>query len=238
MLAWKLAATAAGAAAAAWSAPAPAPVVPALCDAFGIRRRLDGPGIALTFDDGPHPKGTPAVLDELARHGVPATFFLVGEQVERDRSLAAEIVAAGHEIALHGHVHTLLLRRTPRGLEHDLERALAVIEDATGVTPVCYRPPYGIFSAAGLALCRRRGWAPVLWSRWGRDWGARETAAAIARRAAAGAVAGDIVLLHDADHYSSPGSWERTVGALPAVLEALRATGAPLVPLTPGQTSG
>ena len=74
-------------AAAVWSAPAPAPVVPGLCTLFGIRRRLDGPGIALTFDDGPHPQGTPAVLAELARHGVPATFFLVGEQVERDPSL-------------------------------------------------------------------------------------------------------------------------------------------------------
>ena len=221
-------------AAAAWSAPAPAPVLPALCPLFGIRRRLDGPGIALTFDDGPHPQGTPAVLAELARHGVPATFFLVGEQVERDPSLAAEIVAAGHEVAIHGYRHTLLLRRWPAALERDLDRALVVIEAATGVSPMVYRPPYGVFSAGGLASCRRRGWAPTLWSRWGRDWGAHERPAAIARRAAAGAVAGDIVLLHDADHYSSDGSWRRTVAALPAILESLLATGAPLVTLAAG----
>ena len=140
-----------GVIAATWSAPAAAPVVPVLCDLFDIRRRLYGPGIALTFDDGPRPQGTPAVLEELARHGVPATFFLVGEQVVRNPSLAAEIVAAGHEVALHGHAHTLLLRRTPRSLERDLDRALGVIEGATGVTPACYRPPYGVFSAAGLA---------------------------------------------------------------------------------------
>ena len=106
-----------------------------------------------------------------------------------------------------------------------------MIESATGVSPTVYRPPYGVFSAGGLALCRRRGWEPTLWSRWGRDWGARETPAAIARRAAAGAVAGDIVLLHDADHYSSPGSWRRTTAALPAILDSLLATGAPLVTL-------
>jgi peptidoglycan/xylan/chitin deacetylase (PgdA/CDA1 family) len=220
---------AAVAAAAAWSAPAAAPVVPAICTAFGIARRLEGPGIALTFDDGPHAHGTPAVLAELARYGVRATFFVVGEQVERDPALAAEIVAAGHEVALHGYAHTLLLRRGPRALAHDLDRANAIVESATGTSPTCYRPPYGVFSTIGLALCKRRGWRPMLWSRWGRDWGARESPVAIARRAAASAVAGDVVLLHDADHYSSPGSWRRTAAALPAILESLLATGAPLV---------
>ena len=237
MSAWKLGATVAAGAAAVWSAPAPAPVVPAVCRMFGIRRRLDGPGIALTFDDGPHAHGTPAVLAELARAGIPATFFLVGEQVERDPSLAAEIVAAGHAIALHGYAHRLLLLRTPAALEGDLDRALSVIEGATGVSPTVYRPPYGVFSAGSLALCRRRGWVPTLWSRWGRDWGARETPSAIARRAAAGAVASDIILLHDADHYSSTGSWRRTSAALPAILESLLATGAPLVTLSTGATS-
>jgi peptidoglycan/xylan/chitin deacetylase (PgdA/CDA1 family) len=237
MTAWKLGATVAAGAAAIWSAPAPAPVIPALCGAFGIRRRLDGPEIALTFDDGPHPQGTPAVLAELERRGVSATFFLVGEQVERHPALAAEIVAAGHEVALHGHAHTLLLRRRPGALERDLDRALDAIGGATGISPIIYRPPYGVFSAAGLAVCRRRGWAPVLWSRWGRDWGARETPTAIATRAAAQAVPGDIVLLHDADYYSSAGSWRRTAAALPTILDLLLATGAPLVTLTAGRAS-
>ena len=238
MRALKLGLAGAGVLAAAWSAPAAAPVVPALCTAFAIRRTLYGPGLALTFDDGPHPQGTPAVLDALARYGVRATFFLVGEQVMRNPSLAGEIVAAGHEVALHGYAHTLLLRRTPGGLERDLDRALAVIESATGIVPTSYRPPYGVFSAAGLALCRRRGWDPVLWSRWGRDWGAHETPEAIARRAGEGLRAGDIVLLHDADDYSAPGSWQRTVAALPAVLESALATGAPLVTLSGGNGSG
>lgn len=237
MRALKVGAAATGLAAGVWSAPAAAPVVPAVCAAFGIRRRLDVPGIALTFDDGPHPEGTPAVLDVLARRGVQATFFLVGEQVERDPALAAEIVGAGHEIALHGYVHTLLLRRMPAALGRDFDRALSVIESATSVSPTSYRPPYGVFSAGALALCRRRGWAPTLWSRWGRDWGAREAPEAITRRAAADAVAGDIVLLHDADHYSSSGSWRRTVAALPAILDALLATGVPLVTLAADEPS-
>lgn len=217
-------------AAAAWSGPAAAPVLPAVAAAFRIPLRLPEPsGIALTFDDGPHAEGTPATLELLRAANVRATFFLVGEQVERYPALAAEIAAAGHEIALHGYRHTLLLRRTPHGLAADLERALDAIGEATGRTPRAYRPPYGVFSTAGLALARRRGWLPLLWSKWGRDWEARATPEGIARRATAGLSAGDVVLLHDADHYSSEGSWRRTVGALPLVLAAVEELGVPFV---------
>src|SRR3954454_22804871 len=83
---------AAAALGAAWSAPALAPVSPAVCDALGVTRRLPTGGVALTFDDGPHAQGTPAVLEALAAAGATATFFLVGEQVERRPALAAEIV--------------------------------------------------------------------------------------------------------------------------------------------------
>ena len=79
---------------------------------------------------------------------------------------------------------------------------------------------------------RRRGWRPLLWSTWGRDWGARETPEAIARRATRGLRAGDVVLLHDADHYSAPDSWRRTIAALPAIIDAAAALGEPFVPVT------
>lgn len=220
-------------AAALWSAPAPAAFAPALAGALGIRTRLAGRrGVAITFDDGPHPDGTPAVLAELERLGVTATFFLTGEQVERFPLLATEIAAAGHGIGLHGYRHRLLLLRSPRAVAQDLDRAFAATEDSTGASPVCFRPPYGVFSLASLELVRRRGWEPLLWSRWGCDWRARETPASIARRATASLSPGDVVLLHDADHYSSAGSWRRTVAALPAIVEAALALGEPLVSVT------
>src|SRR5947209_6486056 len=82
--------------------PGLAATVPALRRPLGIADRTrDGRGCALTFDDGPHPRGTPAILEALARRGALATFFLVGEQVARNPGLAAEIVAAGHGIGLH-----------------------------------------------------------------------------------------------------------------------------------------
>jgi peptidoglycan-N-acetylglucosamine deacetylase len=220
----------AGAAAAAWFGPAAAPVVRPVAAAFRIPRTLpEGRGIALTFDDGPHRHGTPAVLEALDARRAVATFFLVGEQVERHGTLVAEIVAAGHAIGIHGYRHTLLLRRSPRAVRDDLHRARDVIGSVTGTTPRLYRPPYGVFSGPGLLQVRRLGWRPLLWSRWGRDWEAGATPEGIAARVTRGLGDGDVVLLHDADHYSSPDSWRRTVAALPIVLEAAAAAGLPLV---------
>ena len=215
------------AAAAAWSLPAAAPHVPSLCAPLGIARRLPGDAseVALTFDDGPHAEGTPAVLEALRAAGARATFFLVGEQVERHRSLAGEIAAEGHGIALHGHRHRNQLRITPGALAGDLDRAHALIAESTGHAPSVYRPPYGIFSPAGLVIARRRGWWPLLWSRWGLDWRRAITPERIAHKVSGEAGPGDVLLLHDADHYSAPGSWRRTVGALPAVLDELERRG-------------
>ena len=212
--------------AAAWSAPAPAAVAPVFARAFGIRRRLphDG-GVALTFDDGPHAQGTPAVLEALARAGAQATFFLVGEQVDRFPSLAAEIAAAGHEIAVHGYRHRLQLRRPPSTFAADLDRAVAVIGEATGRRPLAYRPPYGIFSLAGLAVVRGRGLEPLLWTRWGKDWRASATGPSISALVRSRLAVGDVVVLHDADHYSALGAWRNTAAALPSIVEAVAALG-------------
>jgi peptidoglycan-N-acetylglucosamine deacetylase len=206
--------------------PALAPLVPGFGQALGITHTMPGAdGVALTFDDGPHPQGTPAVLETLREHGASATFFLAGEQVERRPSLAAEIVAAGHRVELHCHRHRNLLRLGVRGFLEDAERARAIIEEASGQEIVDYRPPYGIFSAATLSAVRRRGWRPVLWSRWGKDWRRDATAESIAHRSSAGIEAGDIVLLHDADYYSARGSWVRTAAALPLILTELENRG-------------
>jgi peptidoglycan/xylan/chitin deacetylase (PgdA/CDA1 family) len=216
-----------------WFLPAAAPVVPALARAYALECRLERDDVvALTFDDGPHAEGTPAVLAELERRGATATFFLVGEQVRRHPALAREIVAAGHEVALHGDRHTLLLRRRVRELADDLDRAATTIAEAAGVAPTLYRPPYGVFSSGALAHVRSRGWRPLLWSTWGRDWERRATPEAIARRATRNLRPGDVVLLHDSDAYSSGGSWRRTAAALPSVIDAVAALGVPASSVT------
>ena len=202
--------------------PALAPVLPGIGPALGIRHRQDGSdGVALTFDDGPHPQGTPLVLEILRDAGVTATFFMVGEQVVRRPTLAAEVVAAGHRVELHCHRHRNLLRLTTRQFLEDADRARLAIEDAFAQAIADYRPPYGIFSAATLRATRRRGWRPMLWSKWGRDWARRATPESITRRSTTGVSAGDILLLHDSDSYSAPGSWIRTASALPSILAEL-----------------
>ena len=211
---------------AAYALPALAAAWPPLRRPLGIEdRTASGGGYALTFDDGPHTQGTPAVLETLARTGTRATFFLVGEQVRRNPALAREVLAAGHGIGLHCHRHRNLLRLGPRQVRNDIERAREAIEDATGASPALYRPPYGLLNAAALLLASRRGWRTLLWSHWGRDWEARATPESIAARATDGAGEGSVLLLHDADHYSAQGSWRRTAAALPLLLDGLSARG-------------
>jgi peptidoglycan/xylan/chitin deacetylase (PgdA/CDA1 family) len=197
-----------------------APVVPRIAASAGIPLRLDRPQPTLTFDDGPHPEGTPRVLDALDDAGAKAIFFLIGEQVERYPDVAAQIERRGHEIAIHGYRHRVQLRLSADAIRDDLERAVEVIGRVR-----FHRPPLGIYSGAGLAAVRERGLQPLLWSRWGRDWRKFTTPQRIAARATRALGPGDVILLHDADHYSSQDSWQRTLAALPEILGALQPTG-------------
>ncbi len=193
---------------------------------FGVTATIpDRSAVALTFDDGPHPEGTPRVLELLRAAEAPATFFLVGEQVERFPELAREIVAAGHEVAVHCFRHVNLMRRPPGATRDDLDRTAEAIGEATGAELRRYRPPYGILTFPALQHARRRGWETVLWRRAGRDWRADATPESIASRLLGKAQGGDVLLLHDADWYAAPRSWERTAAALELVLERLEEKG-------------
>jgi peptidoglycan/xylan/chitin deacetylase (PgdA/CDA1 family) len=229
------AAAALGAAAALHAGPALAPVVPGVGAALRLRHRLDPVrGIALTFDDGPHPQGTERILELLRTGGATATFFLVGEQAERHPALVAEIVAAGHGVGLHCHRHRNMLRLRAGDVRADLERGRALVEEASARPVALHRPPYGIYSGIGLAIVRSRGWEPVLWSKWGRDWARRASGESIARLCTRGMRDGDVLLLHDADHYSVPGSWRNTAAAIPLILEEAGRRELEIVPLGGG----
>ncbi len=222
----RIAAALAGAATASYLLPGLAGAWAPLRGPLGVEdRTADGHGYALTFDDGPHREGTPAVLEILAAEDVRATFFLVGEQIRRNPSLPREIHAAGHRIGLHCDRHRNLLRLGPRQVREDIARAEQAIGDSTGLAVELYRPPYGVLNAAALRLARARGWRTLLWSQWGRDWEARATPESIAAKVTDGAGRGSVLLLHDADDYSAEGSWRRTVAALPRVVETLRERG-------------
>jgi peptidoglycan/xylan/chitin deacetylase (PgdA/CDA1 family) len=204
-----------------------APVSQAAAAALNLPRTIatGGAGVALTFDDGPHPEGTPAVLETLARAGARATFFVVGEQVQRRPALVAEIAAAGHLVAVHGYRHRLQLRLGGGEVRADIERGVESIREAAGIDVAWHRPPYGVYSPAGLKFVRESGLRPLLWSRWGKDWRRFTTPSRIAARATHEIGAGDVILLHDADFYSAKDSHRRTVQALKTILSRLSHNG-------------
>ena len=214
---------------AAWCAPAAAPVVPRRCAPARRARAASraAAGIALTFDDGPHREGTPAVLARArARPARPRRSSSSASRSSAARAGAPRSSPPATTIGIHGYRHVLLLRRSPRAPRATTSTARrdVIARGDRERDPTLYRPPYGVFSAPGAALVRRLGWSPFLWSRWGRDWERARDARSRSRRGRRAIWrGGDVVLLHDADHYSSAGSWRRTAAALPSVLAATSA---------------
>ena len=191
----------------------------------------DSRAFCLTFDDGPDPDGTPAVLDALDATGARATFFMLGEQAEANRALAREVATRGHEVALHGHGHEHHDRLAPGAGREDLRRGREAVAAATGAEPRLYRPPYGLFSDETHAACAELGLRPVYWSVWGMDWepiDAERIADLVTRDIAPGA----ICLLHDSPRYAPRPSAQPTADALSAICQAARAAGLSLVPVS------
>jgi peptidoglycan/xylan/chitin deacetylase (PgdA/CDA1 family) len=168
--------------------------------------------VALTFDDGPDPETTPRVLDRLAELDLVATFFCVGSRVESNRDLVREVLRRGHQVEVHGHRHKHHFVRTPWWVQADLGAAVDALT-AAGAQPKWFRPPFGQTTGATMLAARRHHLGLVLWSAWGREW-AEPDAAAVTRRVCRHLSAGTIVLLHDTDAYSPPGSCQRARQAL------------------------
>jgi peptidoglycan-N-acetylglucosamine deacetylase len=183
--------------------------------------------VALTFDDGPHPLGTPAILDLLAAAGATATFFVVGEQLARYPEVVRRAVAEGHEIAVHGWTHQCLLRRGPASTDRDLTESVGWITDLTGTRPTRFRPPYGVASAPALLACRQLQLTPTWWTAWGRDWSASATPLSVADLVLRSPVDTRMptVLLHDSDRYAARNSWRTTVAATELLLAHWAAAG-------------
>lgn len=154
----------------------------------------DEPAIALTFDDGPS-EGTPAILEILARHNVPATFFQCGANVERLPQVAREVAGAGHLIGNHSHTHAALYLRSPQFIETELARAQDAIERHAGVRPSWFRAPFGA-RWFGMARAQQRlELTGVMWTVIGYDWSLK--ADAVVDRVAKRVSNGAILCLHD-----------------------------------------
>jgi len=180
-------------------------------------------GVALTFDDGPDPHTTPLVLDRLDQLSLAATFFCLGEQVVSHPELVSEIRDRGHQVETHGFRHEHHFVRSPRWVRADLNSAMDAMEQV-GIHPRWFRPPFGQTTGATMVEARRHHLRLVLWSAWGREWDEPD-ASSVARRVRAGVGPGGIVLLHDADVQSPPGSSRRATEALGPIAEDLHRQG-------------
>jgi peptidoglycan/xylan/chitin deacetylase (PgdA/CDA1 family) len=193
----------------------------AVLDADGVQRHLSpaaGPAIALTFDDGPDPRWTPAVLDLLREHRIRATFCLVGVHVAGHPELVRRIAAEGHALCNHSWSHDEAMhRRSAASVRADLERTSRAIAAAAGRPPNYYRAPGGNWAPSAVAEADRQRLRLLGWSVDPYDW-RRPPAAEIARRVLGGAGPGAIVLLHD-----GYGARANTVAALRTLLPALAA---------------
>lgn len=182
--------------------------------------------VALTFDDGPDPDGTPAVLDALARAGARATFFVIAPSAERSPQLLARIREEGHAVGLHCDRHVRHTDLDAAALEQDTATALDRLA-ALGVRPTLWRTPWGVTSDATAAVAAAHGLRLVHWTADTEDWAGHAPGAMVAR-VAADLAPGGIVLAHDG---IGPGSRRtsaaNTVAAVGPLVALARELGSP-----------
>lgn len=189
---------------------------------------LAAPGrqLALTFDDGPHPAQTPAILRILRRYDAPATFFVIGENAGWNPDLVKAIAADGHLVANHSWSHPELPKLSRAKVRKELGRTCDLVEKALGAPPRFARAPYGAWHGPSLEICAELGMEPMGWSVDTLDWKSPGTAT-IRSRVLTGAHPGAIVLAHDGG-----GDRSQTVAALEYYLPRLLDQGYSLVSLT------
>jgi peptidoglycan/xylan/chitin deacetylase (PgdA/CDA1 family) len=178
---------------------------------------VDGPYIAMTFDDGPSVGNTTRLLDILKQRNIKVTFFMIGPNVVAHPEIARRALAEGHEIGNHSWTHPQLSKLSDQRVTEEITKTQEAIKNVTGFTPTILRPPYGAITK------RQRQWienqfglSVILWSVDPLDW-KRPGASVITQRILSGAQAGAIILSHDIH--------QQTVDAMPATLDALLAKG-------------
>ncbi len=175
-------------------------VLPASAEISGYRVygscKNDKKLIALTFDDGPHPKNTPVILDILAHYGVKATFFEVGSNVEHYPEVSRRVIAEGHEIGNHTYTHPHVKNLSLAELEKEVAKCETAIKKVTGTSPVLFRPPEGVIDDAVKVMSTDREYSVILWSVDTRDWAGTSTSV-IVKNVMKNVKSGDIILMHD-----------------------------------------
>ena len=198
-------------------ATSPTPNAPSTEKITFTEVNVDGPYIAMTFDDGPHATNTPKLLEMAAERHVKLTFFVLGECIEQNPDVLRREVAEGHEIGNHSWSHPNLARLSDEGLRTQLQRTEDMIGKTAGIKPKLMRPPYGELTKRQRILANHEfGYRVILWDVDPLDW-KRPGSDVVAQRIIAGARPGSIILSHD---IHSP-----TIAEMPQVFDELLAKG-------------
>lgn len=180
--------------------------------------------LALTYDDGPNDPYTWRLMEVLERHGVKATFFLLGRSVQQQPEIARALVAAGHAIGSHTWDHPNLIFASSAETRRQLERSHQAIRDATGVAPTIFRPPFGGRRPASLRIARALGLQPVMWNVTCYDWKAK-SADEIVAHAERQIRGGEVILLHDGEYHRIGVDRSRSVEATDRILSRYKREG-------------
>lgn len=185
--------------------------------------------LALTFDDGPNPAWTPALLDMLAAHGACATFFMIGSRAQAEPELVRLAVERGNAIADHSWSHPNLAWSSAKQIREELKRTKETLEQITGAPVRFFRPPFGARRPAVFRIARELGLEPVLWNAMTADWKHR-SADRIAnsltrqiRRLTRRGLAANVVM-HDGNHVERSGDREPSVTAAGRLLTEFKQT--------------
>ncbi len=178
--------------------------------AFALPRHfflVQGPrnsgSVCLTFDDGPHPEHTPRLLDVLGRHGIAATFFVVGQQAERYPELVRRLAAEGHVVGHHSYSHSEPRLTSARQLSQEVCQTRDLLARVLGQAPILFRPPHGKLTGAKLWRLWRAGQTVVLWNVDPKDYSLRSACEGRTWFLRNPIQAGDIVLMHDNHPYAA-----------------------------------
>lgn len=182
---------------------------------------MEGMYVALTFDDGPHPSLTNKALEILNRHGAKGTFFVLGQNVARYKSVVSAAASGGHEIGVHTWSHIKMNSSSRARVDSEISRTQNLIGSVTGVLPRVMRPPYGATNKTLVDhMFNRYGMASILWDVDTVDW-RKPGVSTVINTAVTKAKPGSIILVHDI-HAS-------TIDALEGIVTGLQARGFKLV---------
>jgi len=189
--------------------------------------------VALTFDDGPSPVWTPKILDELKKANVKATFFMLGEHVEKYPEIARLVAKEGHEIGNHTYDHHVLIYYKMDELEKEIREAERAIKTVTGQTTRYFRPPKAWLTSQEKKKIKEMGYEIILWTLNSKDWVTfddKYIIKYILRRIKPG----DIILFHDSGgvFVAEGGDRKETIKTIPRLIEKLRERGYKFLTLT------